>query len=40
VPYLCAAAGGAVVLCFGKIVLNSFCQSLEKAEKETEGKTK
>jgi hypothetical protein len=40
VPYLCAAAGGAVVLGVGKIVLNSFCQSLEKAEKETEGKTK
>ena len=39
VPYLCAAAGGALVLGIGKIVLNSFCKGLEKAAKETEGRT-
>jgi hypothetical protein len=34
-PYLYAAATGALVLGIGKIVLNSFCQNLERVEKET-----
>lgn len=33
-PYLYAAVGGAIVFGIGKIVLNSFCKSLEEAQKE------
>ncbi len=39
-PYLFAAVGGAIVLGIGKIVLNSFCEALERAEKGAEGTSK